>query len=161
MKTEPEDKASAPPPPAPTRTEPRKGLKSIKHTYSKEERQNLGEEMARQVNDLRATESEFEQVKAQYKSRTALAEAIMHKCAAALTSGFEFREVPHVLYLDIKRRRRVWFPQEAEDSGMLKNVARWSALEWDAAAAKYGVVEEMRPDDFQAELPIAQKGGDK
>jgi len=165
MKTNTAETQSAPPaPPAPTRTEPKKALKSIKHSYTPSERQNLGEEMARQVNELCAIESEFEQVKAQYKSRQTAAQALINRCASALTSGFEFRAVPHVLFIDVKRRRRVWFPQADvdADNGLLDRVGKWSQIDWEEGCQAYGgIVEEMRPEDLQTELPIAQKGGDK
>jgi hypothetical protein len=143
------------------KTEPKKALKSLKHTYTPEERQALGEEMAQQVNALRAIDSEFEQVKAQYKSRTALAEAIMGKCAAAITSGFEFRDTPCVLVIDAKRRRRLWFVSRDGEYTDSSAIAKWGSLDWEREAAQAAIIEDLRPEDFQQELPIAEKGGAK
>ena len=40
---------------------PRIEVKSVKHTFSPEERNNLGSELARQIGNLRGIDAEFDQ----------------------------------------------------------------------------------------------------
>lgn len=154
----------APPPPKPTRTEPKKVLRSVKHIYAPAERQHIGDQLASHVQSLRAIDSEFEQVKAQFKARSAAAEAMIETLSTALTTGFEFKNKPCVLVMDTKRKRRVYFLEEAYELHEDIKDGAWLeadyALDYENVLGLAVAVEEMRPEDWQRELPV-QEGGAK
>jgi hypothetical protein len=72
-------------------------IKNIKHTFTGQEREQLGADLARSFGALRGIESEFDQVKASYKSKTAEAEAKIDRLSTDITNGFVMRDTACVV----------------------------------------------------------------
>ena len=132
--------------------EPRKVTRSVKHVYNATERQALGDELAHQIGNMREIEAEFEHVKAGFKARSAAAEAMVNKCSTALTSGFEYRDKPCLMYLHPPTKKRYLYLEAGFqfEPGLLdindpghRDLAHF--------------VEDMQPQDFQQELAIVDR----
>ena len=126
-------------------------IKSVKHTFTPEERNNLGGDLARSIAGLRGIESEFDQVKASYKAKTAEQEARIDNFSTCLMNGFEMRLSKCVVVYNPKARQKHYFLE-----------TDWNAFE---EARKNGkangelapvLTEEMTRDDFQSELIQAE-----
>ena len=63
--------------------------KTIKHTYTHEEREQLGSDLAQAFGGLRGIESELDSIKASYKSKTAEAEARIDRLSTDITNRSE------------------------------------------------------------------------
>jgi len=125
------------------KTEPRKILKSVKHTFTPAERAALGDELARKCGSLATIEAEFDQVKAGFKARTTACEAMVQHLSTSLTSGFEFRNKDCLVYFFPKKRSKLFF-MEASDL----------ELSGDFETDKLFCVacEDMTGEDFQLDL---------
>jgi hypothetical protein len=121
--------------------------KTIKHTYTLEERDQLGADLARAFGSLRGVEMEFDQVKSSYKTKTAEAEARIDKLATARNNGFEFQETPCVV---------VYRPAKKEKEYYLTELEAEVALKLDGPATSCVLTEKMTADDFQQELIEAE-----
>lgn len=118
----------------------------------------MADELAQQCLNLRSIETELNEVKASFKARAATSEALVQQCSQALTSGFEFRTKPFLMFLDPKTRKRYLFLEE-KINGQTIDVSK------DCYRQGADIVEDMQPQDFQQELPgveaQAEKGGAK
>lgn len=110
--------------------------KSIKHTFTLEERDNLGGDLARAIATLRNIQSEFDQIKASFKSRAAEAEARISKLQTDRVNGFEMRLARCYAVLRPKDGKKDWYLEHAAegDSPVL--------------------TEDMTKEDFQTTLPM-------
>lgn len=117
---------------------PKIETKSVKHTFTLEERDEIGGELARALGRLRGVEAEFEQVKASYKSKAAEAEAQIGSLETKRMNGFEFRnERCRLAYFPKERVKRYWLEDAAED-------------------AEPVLVEPMTQEDYQSDLLLAE-----
>jgi hypothetical protein len=115
-------------------------VKNIKHSFTNEERNEIGANLARTIGGLRGTEAEFDQVKASFKARITEADARIDKLSTDLVNGFEMRN---------KRCIVVFYPAERKKRYSLEGGDMTVVLE-----------EEMTKDDFQAELLQAESAFD-
>lgn len=127
--------------------------KNIKHTFTHEEREQLGGDLARAFGALRGVESEFDQVKASYKSKVAEAEARIDRISTNITNGFELRDAPCVVtFRPVDKEKDYWLE---EDAKLIPNgVAIADGLK--AIGKLPMLTEKMTPDDFQQELIEAE-----
>lgn len=112
--------------------------KQVKHTFSMEERNTIGADLARSIALARGIEAEEKQVKAGYKAKTEEAAARIDMQSTQLMNGFEFR---------LKRCRVTYRPKERKKE---------YRLEEDSDTVEPVLVEDMIGDDFQAELIAAE-----
>lgn len=113
--------------------------KTIKHKFTHDEREQLGGQLAQALGSLRGIESEFEQVKASYKFKTAEAEATIDRISTNITNGFEYRQAQCFVVFRVKDKEKDYFLEDGPvDSGPV-------------------LTERMTPEDFQTELEL-QKG---
>jgi len=120
--------------------------KTVKYTFSHNEREQLGGELARSFGALRGIEAEFDQVKASYKSRTAEAEAKIDRISTNITNGFDMRDVDcFVAYRASDKEKDYYLLEEAAIAGDRTNVV---------------LTERMTADDFQQELIEAESAFD-
>lgn len=109
-------------------------VKLIKHTFNREECDELGMTLARAHAAVADINNELEQVKAQFKSRLAEQEATIGRASSARLAGFEMRNA----------RCRVEF----RTSDRVKDYF----LEFDDEKAKPVLTEAMTDADMQAQL---------
>lgn len=94
--------------------------KNVRHTFTQDEKLGLGMKLCQSLDDAANVEKEFDQVKAEFKAKTAKAEAEVGEIRTKLTNGFETRaEQCWVTYLPktaggIKQYRLKDQGQEAE-----------------------------------------------
>lgn len=117
-------------------------IKNVRHDFSGEEKQQLGGDLARAFGALRGIESEFDGIKASYKSKTAEAEAKIDRLSTDITNGFVMRDTPcFVTYRPSEKEKDYWMPNK----------------EGTAPAPGLPVLtERMTADDFQQELIEAE-----
>src|ERR1035437_7846160 len=126
--------------------------KNIKHTFTLEERDQLGADLARAFGSLRGVEMEFDQVKSSYKTKTAEAEARIDRLATARNNGFELRDTPCVVaYRPADKEKDYWL--ESQYAENMKNGFPPAPGSWPSV-----LTERMTADDFQQELIEAEIG---
>lgn len=125
------------------RTQPMKTEnKTIKYTFNHNEREQLGGELARSFGTLRSIEGEFDQIKAEYKAKTAAAEANIDRVSQCITNGFEMRTLPCWCVFRVKDKAKDWYlSEELAQAADPKTVV---------------LTEKMAPEDFQLELVEAE-----
>jgi len=127
--------------------------KSVKHTFTPEERDQLGGDLARCVGSIRSIEAEFDQVKAGYKAKTAEAASRVESLSTALVNGFEMRN---------KRCVVAYRPQERQKDYLLEadvlkmKIAESAVPGFVVELAGVVLTEPMTAEDFQAELIMAE-----
>ncbi len=112
--------------------------KNIKHTFSHDEREQLGSDLAHSFGYLRGVEAEFDQVKASYKAKTTEAEARIDRISTNITNGFEMRGTTCFAAFRVKDREKDFYLNEAA----AKNADPKCVV----------LTEPMTADDFQQEL---------
>lgn len=123
--------------------------KSVKHTYSTDERLALGDQLAAAHNQLQLIDCDFQKVKDQFKSQLSAAEAAIQTLSTQIRTGFEMRDkMCVVVYRPVDRKKDYYLLHEAEAAHQ-----GGIAIE---AYAKPVLTEEMTPADFQAELILAE-----
>lgn len=127
--------------------------KTIKHSYSHEERETLGSDLARAFGSLRGVENEFDQVKASYKSKTTEAEAKIDRISTNITNGFEMRDVVCVVrYRPADKEKDYYVESEVAKLELDTNNGNKAASKWPPVV----LTEKMTADDFQQELIEAE-----
>jgi hypothetical protein len=121
-------------------------VKSVKHTFTQDERNNIGGELARTIGGLRGIEAEFDQVKASFKARITEAEARIDKLSTDMVNGFEMRNAKCVVHYRPQDRKKDFIQEED-----------WNEFGPEAHPA---LTEDMVPADFQAELIQAESAFD-
>lgn len=120
--------------------------KNIRHDFTGEEKQQLGGDLARSFGALRGIESEFDGIKASYKSKTAEAEAKIDRLSTDITNGFVMRDTPcFVVYRPADKEKDYYLSE-------LDCVKDANNISWVAPA----LTERMTADDFQQELIEAE-----
>ena len=143
MKTIPQQPAAKQEPDKPeNETPPKIEVKTIKHTFDQDERNQIGGDLARGIANLRGIDTEFDQVKASYKAKLTEAEAKMDKLSTDLMNGFEMRDRRCVVVYRPRDRKKDYIAEE----------------DWDdfGAEALPALTEDMSQSDFQAELLQAE-----
>lgn len=123
---------------------PKIELKSVKHTYTLEERYALGGELARALSGYRGIETEFDQIKASYKSKLAESTAKIEKLQTDRVNGFEMRVERCVVSYRPKDRKKDFRLESAPTT-----------------QDEIVLTEDMTQGDFQAELILAEARFDK
>jgi hypothetical protein len=126
--------------------EPKIEVKYIKHTFSSEEKNTLGQNLARAFSDRRGKEAEFDQVKAHFKSEIAEKDARIENLSTSLVNGFDMRNESCVVILAPEQKKKFFYLE----AGFNPAEPREPAL-----------VEEMTPADFQQELLEAESKFEK
>lgn len=117
---------------------PRIETKSVKHTFTTDEVNQLNVDFRQSYSNLKAVESEFDNVKAVWKSKTTEAESRMETLSATLQAGFEMRQERCRVVLDPKQSKKFFY------------------LETAAQDADPVLTEAMTEADFQTELLEAE-----
>jgi hypothetical protein len=127
--------------------------KTIKHTYTHEEREQLGADLAQAFGTLRGIETEFEGIKASYKSKTAEAEAKIDRISTNITNRFHMRDAACVpTYRPADKEKDYWLEEDVKL--VPDGITIPSGL---AELGKFPVLtEKMTADDFQQELIEAE-----
>jgi hypothetical protein len=133
------------PSPSPLKTE----LKTVKHSFTSDERLALGIDLARQHGVMAGIEAEFDQIKSAYKARTAEAEAKVGSLSTALVNGFDMRQVSCVVVFRPKDRKKDYFLESVWENATSPDYLTGPVL-----------TEDMTRDDFQAELIQAEAKGE-
>ena len=124
---------------APMKTE----IKNIRHDFSDTEKQQFGGELARSIGTLRGIETEFDGVKASYKSKTAEAEARIDRISTDITNGFVMRDTPCFVVFRPADKEKDYYVTEASAANPSKEVPPV-------------LTEKMTAADFQQELIEAE-----
>lgn len=115
--------------------------RNVKHEFTPEETAELNTQFRQAYQTLKATEAEFDNVKAVWKSKTTEAEARMETLSATLNAGFEMRN---------QNTECVLRPLDKK-----KDFYLWPAPE-DEAHGQLIATEDMTPDDFAQDLIRAE-----
>ena len=83
--------------------------RSVKHVFTVEEIAALNTEFRQAYANVKSVEAEFDSVKASYKAKTTEAESRMETLNATLQAGFEHREKPLVLIMDMKAGKKFFY----------------------------------------------------
>lgn len=89
--------------------------KNIKHTFSLDERDALGGQLAQALGQLRCIEQEFDQVKASYKSKITEAEALIGSLQTDRVNGFTMRKARVTVDYDTKNRTKYFYLEGAPE----------------------------------------------
>lgn len=116
--------------------------KNVKHTFTPEERNALGSDLAAEFRKARSTEAEFGEVKAQFKARVAEHDARIDKLSNAVSAGFEMRVKDCVVILRPEDREKDYYLAVPKDG----HVEKGDLL----------LTEEMTQADFQQDLIEAE-----
>lgn len=108
--------------------------KVVRHVFTDVEKLDLGQQLAREAENLESIEGNFEEVKAEYKAKVAASEARSKLLFQYVRNGFQTREA------------RCW-------ATLLPKVGKkeWR-LEGQDETAEPVLVENMEPHDYQLEL---------
>lgn len=110
--------------------------RSVKHTYTRDERDALHVDLLNALATKDSEEEQFESIKATYKAKVTEAESRVCTVSACLRAGFEMRTKEcRVEFLPELRKKKIF------------------VLETDELVA----TEDMTPDDFQQELIAAER----
>lgn len=121
-------------------------VKNVKHQFTAEERSDIGGSLARQIGEHRSIESEFDQVKASFKSRIAECDARIDRLSTDLVNGFTMRDSQCAV---------VFFPKEGNKAYYLMEV--WENHNGSLDTMGSPVAREtMTEGDFQWELIQAE-----
>lgn len=128
-----------------TETKPQVVIRPVKHTFTRDERGDMANEIGRQLGEKERIEGIFDQVKSSHKASITACENIIASLGANLRNGFEFRNEQCIMVLNPPAKKREYYIKE----------------QWDNMAALDEVVpvfvEEMRAEDYQLELPATQE----
>lgn len=117
-------------------------IKNVKHTFTPEERQAQGQDLARSVGDLRGIHAEFDQVKANYKAKITEKEAKIDSISTSLVGGFEMRNKRCLVAFRPDKREKDFFLVDDNNKLIEPAVAV--------------LTEPMTREDFQQELIDAE-----
>ncbi len=123
-------------------TKPKIEVKSVKHVFTDTEHREYGSTLAQSYGTLRGIESEFDKVKASFKSRTAEVEAQIDRISTNITNGFEYRDERCRVELDPKLGKKSYFLESAPED------------------AEPVIVQDMTDADYQQELLEAESAFD-
>jgi hypothetical protein len=110
--------------------------RSIKHTFTAEERDVLSHDLVNALDQKTSTEMEFDAIKSSFKARIAESESRVNTIAANIRAGFEMRVVDCVV---------VFRREEGEKDFHL-------AADWGTVNERPVLTEKMTEDDYQQEL---------
>lgn len=127
--------------------EPKIEVKYIKHTFSSEEKNTLGQSLARVFGERRGKEAEFDQVKAHFKSEIAEKDARIENLSTSLVNGFDMRNESCVVILAPEQKKKFFYLEAGFNPA---NLGQEPVL-----------IEEMTPADFQQELLEAESKFEK
>lgn len=111
--------------------------KLVKHTFTTDERNEIGTNLASALNSKRGVEAEFDQVKASYKSKAAESDARIDNLSTLLMSGMEMRQKRCIVVFRPKDGKKDYFLEEKEVT---------------ANGNVPVLTEDMTSDDFQVDL---------
>jgi hypothetical protein len=121
---------------------PKIETKTIKHTFTPPEREQLNGDLLNALEAIDTAESDFENVKATWKAKITEAEAHTGTIRAKLRAGFDMRQERCVVVYRYKERKKDYFLE----AHLIKS-------EPDGVPV---LTEEMTEADFQAELLAAE-----
>jgi hypothetical protein len=119
-------------------------VKSVKHAFTRDERDNLNSDLLNALSTRDTTEADFENIKQTWKAKLTEAEARIGTLAATLRTGFEMRQQRCVVVYRPKDRKKDFY-LEAEFS--VKPLTEVAPV----------LIEDMTEADFQTELELAEK----
>lgn len=120
--------------------------KFLKHEFTQEERNEMAKSLARTFGELRGVHSEFDQVKASFKSRIAEKESTIEKLSTDTMNGFDMRNIECVVVLRPKDKKKDFFKADGFN---------------EEAPGKPLLIEDMTLNDFQQELIEAESKFEK
>lgn len=126
-------------------------VKTVKHRFSPDELVTLGGDLARALADGSNLESEFDQVKQEYKAKLAEVESRTQRIGTAMLNKFDMRQERCVVVFHPEKREKHFFlEQEWQqfDKGMQEGKS-------DITIAP-ALTEPMTLEDFQQELIQAE-----
>ena len=122
-------------------------IKNIRHDFSGDEKQQLGGDLARAFGTLRGMESEFDGIKAFYKSKIAEAEARIDRLSTYITNGFAMRDTScFAVYRPADKEKDYYVDEGDATAAILDGKANGGCV----------LTESMTADDFQQELIQAE-----
>lgn len=87
------------------KTEKQKKTELLKHVLSNEEKQNMGDELARGIQKIKELEDSLASVSSNLKASIKEQEATVNKLAGIIRSGYEYRDTPVEIEKDYKLGR--------------------------------------------------------
>jgi hypothetical protein len=128
-----------------TKTPPPVVVKNVKHTFTNDELNQIGADLARSIGQLRGIEAELDQVKASFKAKVTECEARINSLSTDRVNGFDMRNERCIVLFRPNDRKKDFFLES--DAAMLDE-------------AHHGLtpmlIEDMTREDFQFELLQAE-----
>lgn len=121
-------------------------VKSVKHVFTRDERDNLNSDLLNALSNRDTTEADFENIKQTWKAKLTEAEARIGTLAATLRTGFEMRQQRCVVIYRTKERKKDFYLE-----------ADFQALKSTDTLPTPVLIEDMTEADFQTELELAEK----
>lgn len=125
--------------------------KSVRHTFSVEEKQELSTELLNGLDHYSDTENEFDAIKSSFKAKLAEAESRVNTIRSQLRAGFEMRVTDCVVVYRPEDKEKDFFVaqdyrEHYEEDGTPKGTVILAPI----------ATEKMTDDDFQDELLRAE-----
>lgn len=132
--------------------------KNVRHDFSPDEIAGLNVDFRQSFANLKAVESEFDNVKAVWKSKTTEAESRMEVLNATLQAGFEMRQKDCVvMFRPADKKKDFYLPQKIEELvGPVWDVSEISGID-DLDPV---LTEDMTQADFEQDLIQAEAAFD-
>lgn len=126
----------------PSTTEPKIETKSVKHVFTPEEKNAIGQDLAQAIATHRNVQAELDQVKAMFKAKVTECEAKIDTLSTTMINGWDMRNERCVVIFRPKDRQKDY----VLEADFAKNNGKSTVV----------LTEEMTNDDFQAELVQAE-----
>lgn len=128
--------------------------KTVKHTFSPAEREEMNQEMLSQFEQGRALESELQEVKSSYKAKMDSVDSRLVALTTALRCGFDMRPARCVVVFRPKDRKKDFYLES--DWGVQKE----PDADGNIPPMVPALTEDMTQDDFQQDLLRAEAAFD-
>jgi hypothetical protein len=83
--------------------------RSVKHVFTPEETAALNVEFGQAYDGVKSAEADFDAVKSVHKAKITEAESKMISLRATINAGFDFREKPLILVMDLKAGKKFFY----------------------------------------------------
>lgn len=119
-------------------------IRQVKHTFGREEREQLGARLIEEMNALSATQGELKEIKDQYKAKLTEGSLSVESIRGKLTAGYEMRPVECLVELHPREGRKDCFHPATGD---LVYSGEMSATDFAHAQSKAQLELVPKPDE--------------
>ena len=135
--------------------------RSVKHVFTEPEVAQLNVEFGQSYDAMLAAEADLKSVTASYKAKVTESEARMTSLRSTINAGFEFREKPLVLIMDMKAGKKFFYLESDLVDGELPKKAEPVITEAVTDADRQQeLIEAESQFDAREEIEVFPKAGE-